>query len=338
MLRLPPDGSKTKAGRATLANRIGPDFSECMIAARILAALTGFALVTVPLAANPYKPLSSHTMPDTLVMLDGDQIRGLILKNTADSVLIQTEQAEMLVPKSQIRRISDEIDGEVVFADIAKPGRLPSWRAMVFDLRNHDSIYALEQIPATTIEEGFLKNIPYLSFRVNDQSEFNIYGDPQDPVAIEFGMYGARRKNPKYHRIVREFLAGHLQSREQIAALYSLPFSGGEKRVGPMAIKITPPHEADAYGGWWITVYNPSRLQASRLSDAAYAEVTRPFDEISRRDGRLRRENVDKDKDWLAAMVGRMTGTVPQVRGFYRDKDGVFRLLGFESTPATDTP
>ena len=59
--------------------------------------------------------------------------------------------------------------------------------------------------------------------------------------------------------------------------------------------------------------------------------MTKPFDEINYRDGRLRRENVEKDKDWLAAMVRRMTGTVPQVRGFYRDKDGVFRLIGFDS-------
>ena len=300
---------------------------------RALTALTSLAILSGPLAAERPKPLSTQTAPDTLVMADGSKVRGLILKNTADNVLIQTDTSELLVPKSQIRRISDEMDGEVVFAEVAGPGRLPSWRAMVFDLRNHDSIYALEQIPATTIGEGYLKNIPYLSFRVNDQSEFNVYGDSQDPVAIEFGMYGERRKNPKYHRMVREFLAGHLQSREQIAALYSLPFRGGEKRVGPMAIKITPPREADAYGGWWISVYNPSRLDASRVDGARYAAVTKPFEEINYRDGRLRRENVEKDKDWLASLVRGMTGSVPQVRGFYRDKEGVFRLITFGSAP-----
>ena len=295
----------------------------------LLAGAFVFFCAATPLPAQRYKPLSSQTMPDTLDMLDGSKIRGLILKNTADDVLIQTEKTELLVPKSQIRRIGDEMEGEIVFADVAKPGRLPSWRAMVFDLRNHDSIHAIEQIPATKIEEGYLKNIPYLSFRVNEQSEFNVYGDPQDPVAIEFGMYGGRRKNPKYHRIVREFLAGHLQTRDQIAALYALPFTGGEKRVGLMAIKITPPSEAGAYGGWWICVYNPSRLDPARVGNAAYAAVTKPFDEVNYRDGRLRRENVEKDKDWLASMVRRATGTIPQVRGFYRDKDGVFRLITF---------
>lgn len=262
-------------------------------------------------------------------MVDGTRVRGLILKNTADNVLLQTEDREMLIAKSNIRRIQDEMDGEIVFAEVMKPGRLPSWRSMIYDLRHHDSIRGLEQIPATTIEEGYLKNIPYLSFRVNEQSEFNVYGDPQDPVAIEFGMYGRQRRSDKYHRIVREFLAGHLHSREQIAALYSLPFRGGEKKVGPLALRITPPQEADAYGGWWISIYNPSRLASARVDDKTYASVTKPFDEINRRDGRLRRENVEKDKDWLASLVQGMTGSVPKVRGFYRDEDGVFRLIGF---------
>ena len=269
-------------------------------------------------------------MPDTLEMVDGTRVKGLILKNSADSVLIQTDESERLIPKEHIRRIQDEMDGEIVFAEVMKPGRLPSWRGMIYDLRHHDSIRGLEQIPATTIEEGYLKNIPYLSFRVNEQSEFNVYGNPQDPVAIEFGMYGRQKGSGKYHRIVREFLAGHLHSREQIAALYSLSFKGGEKRVGPMALRITPPSEADAYGGWWISIYNPSRLAAARVNDKTYAAVTKPFDEINRRDGRLRRENVERDKDWLASLVEGMTGSAPKVRGFYRDSEGVFRLIGFD--------
>lgn len=288
-----------------------------------------FAITLGTLSAERYRPLSGHTMPDSLDMVDGTTVRGLILKNTAHHVLIQTEESEMEIPKSQIRRIGDQIDGEIVFAEVMKPGRLPSWRAMIYDLRNHDSIRSLEQIPATAIGEGYLKNIPYLSFRVNDQSEFNVYGNPNDPVAIEFGMYGKQRGGAKYHRMVREFLAGHLHSREQIATLYSLPFRGGEKKAGKLAFRITPPSQTDRHGGWWISVYNPTRIASARVDDAKYAAVTRPFDTINKSDGRLRRENVEKERDWLASMVRQLTGTIPQVRGFQRDKNGVFRLIGF---------
>lgn len=269
-------------------------------------------------------------MPDRLEMNDGRTLQGLILKNTAKSVLFQTATNEVLVPKDQIRRIHDEIDGEIVFEDIAGQGRLPSWRSMVTDLRNHDDIRSLQQIPATTIEEGFLKNIPYLSFRINEQSEFNVYGNPHDPVAIEFGMYGRQRSNPRYRRTIREFLAGHLHTREEIAALYSLNLRGDEKRAGHLAFKIIPPDQADAYGGWWIIVYDPQRLERARVSDKQYAAVTKPFDEINNRDGSLRVRNRQEQQNWLAAMMQDFTGRVPQVRGFYRDKDGVFRLISFD--------
>ncbi len=280
-------------------------------------------------AAPRYKSISAQTAPDTLTMSDGKMLHGLILRNTAGSVLFQLQDGEREIPKSQIRRIHDEMDGEIVFPELAAPGRLPSWRAMIFDLRNYDAIYGLQQIPPTTIREGYLRNIPYLSFRVNEQSEFNVYGHPDDPVAIEFGMYGKQRKSAKYHRIVREFLAGHLQSREQIAALYSLSFAGEDKKVGLLSLRITPPSKARASGGWWISVYNPARLDAARVSDAKYGQITRPFELINQRDGRLREDAVRNEENWLASMVQQMTGTIPKIRGFYRDEKGVFRLISF---------
>jgi len=270
-------------------------------------------------------------MPDRLELSDGTQVSGLILRNSANSVLFQTADSEREIPKSNIRRIHDEMEAEMVFPELLAPGHLPSWRAMVFDLRNHDSIHSMQQIPSATIKEGYLRNIPYLSFRVNEQSAFNIYGDPNDPVAIEFGMYGKQRRSGKYHQIVREFLAGHLQSREQISALYSLAFTGDDRRAGPLALRITPPSQAGPHGGWWLSLYNPSRLESARVSDAKYSRVTLPFEHISRKDGRIREENLQKNENWLATMVNQMTGTIPKVRGFYRDEDGVFRLISFGS-------
>ncbi|MEX1045634.1 MAG: hypothetical protein WEC73_05850 [Chthoniobacterales bacterium] len=301
-----------------------------MFAKHHLAAVAALGIAATAATAAPQpSSLDQQTTPDRLEMKDGRALQGLILKNTADSVLFQTRTNEMLVPKEQIRRIHDEIDGDIVFEEIASKGRLPSWRAMVTDLRNHDDIRSLQQIPATTIEEGFLRNIPYLSFRVNKQSEFNVYGNPLDPVAIEFGMYGRQRNSSKYRQIIREFLAGHLHAREEIAALYSLNLRGDEKRAGQLAFKIIPPGQADAYGGWWLVVYDPQRLDRSRVTDAKYAAVTRPFTEINNRDGSLRVRNQQEQQNWLATMMEDFTGRVPQIRGFYRDKDGIFRLFTF---------
>jgi hypothetical protein len=301
-----------------------------MPATLLLAAAICFSAGATILAAPPRpSPLDQQTMPDRLEMNDGRTLQGLILKNTAKSVLFQTGKEELLVPKDEIRRIHDEIDGEIVFADIAGKGRLPSWRAMVTDLRNHDSIRSLQQIPATTIESGLFKNIPYLSFRVNEQSEFNVYGDPHNPVAIEFGMYGRQRKDTRQRQIVREFLAGHLHTREEIATLYDLQLTGDDRRAGHLAFKVTPPDRADAYGGWWISVYDPKRMDKARVSDAQYTAVTLPFDQVNNRDGSLRASTLEAQENWLESTMRNLTGRVPQIRGFYRDKDGVFRLVTF---------
>ena len=296
---------------------------------QLVAGAALLAAAAAATAAPRSSALDQATTPDRLEMKDGSTLQGLILKNTRDSVLFQTRTNEILVPKEQIRRIHDEIDGEIVFEEIAGKGRLPSWRGMVTDLRNHDDIRSLQQIPATTIDQGLLRNIPYLSFRVNEQSEFNVYGNPRDPVAIEFGMYGRQRKSSKYQQIIREFLAGHLHTREEIAALYALNLRGDEKRAGHLAFKIIPPEQADAYGGWWIILYDPRRIDQARVSNAQYAKVTRPFDEINNRDGSLRVRNQQEQENWLADMMEDFTGRVPQIRGFYRDKDGVFRLITF---------
>ena len=300
-----------------------------MSATRHLAAALLVAALAPALSTSHAAPLSQQTAPDTVEMKDGRSLQGLILRNSAKSLLLQTDKTEIEIPKSDIRRIRDQMQNDVVFTDITGKGRLPSWRSMVMDMREHDSIKSFQQIPATTIDSGVFKNIPYLSFRVNEQSEFNIYGHPDDPAALEFGMYGKRRNSTKYRQIIREFLAGHLHSRAEIAALYSISLKGGKKQVGPLVFEITPPKNADAYGGWWISVYDPVRLERARVDDKKYAAVTRPFEEVNTPDGRLRKKGLEEEENWLAASVEQLTGMVPKIRGFYRDKKGNFRLISF---------
>ena len=284
------------------------------------------------LAATLYAAAVDRTLPDRLEMADGRSIRGLILRNTPTHVLLQTEKGEIEYPKSDIRRIHDAPDDDVLFADLADRGELPSWRAMVHDLRTHDGIKSFEQIPATTIDQGLLRNIPYLSFRVNERAEFNVYGDPNRPAAVEVGIYERGRLGARHRRVFREFLAGHLDSRQEIAALYSLNRENLEARAGDLGFRLIPPDAPDSYGGTWMVIYHPERLERARLGNAEYAKVTVPFDQVAGRDGTLLRRNAEANNNWLAGMMKNLTGDMPEVRGFYRDKNGVFRLISFDES------
>ncbi|MEX1010100.1 MAG: hypothetical protein WEC72_02025, partial [Chthoniobacterales bacterium] len=190
-------------------------------------------LIILALLCSPVR--ADKMSPDSVELNDGTRLRGLILQNTATTLVIQTHDGENKIPKEYIRRIDDAEDQEVIYSDLVKRDALPAWRAIVHDLRTHDRVRSFEQIPPTAIDNGLLRNIPYLSFRVNDYAELNVYGNPQDPVAIEFGAYGSDRQSRSRIQIFREFIAGHLHSKEQIAALYSLGPDRREARAGKMA-------------------------------------------------------------------------------------------------------
>lgn len=279
----------------------------------------------LPLTARA--ALRAERAPDQVRMNDGTELRGLIVQNTRDMVVIETEHGEARLPKEYIRRIDDAPNGEAIFADIVGKDELPSWRSIVHDLRIHDSVRVFEQIPPTAIDKGLLRNIPYLSFRANDHWELNVYGKPDLPVAIEFGVYGAARPDQETRRTFREFIAGHLHSREQIAALYSLSPKKRDAHAGKLAFRLILPGDPDGYGGTWFVVYRPDALAGARLSNKAYAAITKPFNDVNNPDGSLRADKLEANISWLDNMMKTVTGEDPELRGFYRDKNGVFRVL-----------
>ena len=292
-----------------------------MLAIRVLAIVFSLLPLSSPAALRPEKD------PDQVRLNDGTELRGLILQNTPDMVVLETANGEARLPKEYIRRIDDAPNGNAVFMDIAGKDGLPSWRSIVHDLRTHDGIRSFEQIPPTAIDNGILRNIPYLSFRANRDWELNVYGDPENPVAIEFGIYGAHGPDSRARQTFREFIAGHLHDRKQIHALYSLSPEKQNTRAGKLSFRLILPQDPDGFGGTWIVVYRHDGIERARLHDKAYAAITRPFDEVNNPDGSLRADKAEENTNWLEETMEALTGDEPELRGFYRDKNGVFRVL-----------
>lgn len=268
----------------------------------------------------------SFHAPDTLVLKNGRRVHGLIVRNTAHDVLMQEQFNENSYPKSEIDRIIDVPDVGTEFTKITEKGDLPSWRVILNDLRSHDRIQSLVEIPAVRVEEGVFRNVPYKAFRINDHIELDIYGDPEDPIAIEFGVFGPRQFSTKLRKFLRTYLAGFLNSRAEIAALYGIGLKEGTQRADDLIFEVTPRTAPDAFGAWWISLYNEKDVNASRLSDAEYARLTLPSDQVMDRHGHL------KSRQWTREDLNkapRHDGDDDEIiqRGFYRDKKGVFHLL-----------
>jgi hypothetical protein len=294
--------------------------------------VTAATLLYLYLGASLRAQDDTFRAPDSVVLKDGTNVRGLIIKNTRFSVLIQQKNKELEIPKSRIVRINDNADAGAVDTEINKRGQLPSWRSIANDLRTNDAVKSLVEIPATVIDVGDFINVPYKSFRVNEDVELNIYGDPENPAGVELGIYGRRSADKKLRRTLRGYLAGFLTTREEIAALYSLGLEKGIAQVGDLTLEITPKDAPDAYGAWWVSLYNKRALDEVRLSDAEYKRLVRPVNEVIDKQGRVISGGWSEKEARRSKKINQM-GEEAKVllRGFYRDRDGVFRLI-------TDTP
>lgn len=169
------------------------------------------------------------------------------------------------------------------------------------------------QIPATVIDTGILKFVPYLSFRVGEDRELNIYGDPAAPACIEIGLY-------------RGLIASDVEKLRCIAYLrrllpdvdfMALKLTGGKALRGGLVLEITPPDAPDAYGGWWISAYSLPLLRGSAATNVSVTEISVPRDQAA------------PSAEWTASEIDRArpssTGSSGRVyvRSYTR-KDGTF--------------
>jgi len=138
---------------------------------------------------------------------------------------------------------------------------------------------SIQQIPATVIDRGILKNVPYQSFKCGDY-ELNIYGDPDRPACLEIGVRNELLKNTEAKNNCVEFIKAMLDRSDDRAILLSLKRDKDLKKQAGMTFEITPETDEDAYGGWWVSVYDEALLDASRASEKELNLITQSKEQI----------------------------------------------------------
>ena len=265
--------------------------------------------------------------PDRIIMKDGTVQEGLVIKNDAMSIVLEQPSGDRIIQKHDIQRIDDANKSLSYFADLANRDKAPPWRMMVQDMRCNDAVKSFMQIPPTKISGGYLKNVPYLSFHINDSAEMNVYGNPKDPACVEFGAYAHGEKLKQLQAIARQFFAGYIGARSGLATLYSLDLRGDEKPAGKFIYKVQPASDPDSQGGWWLSIYDPVRLQKARVSDAVYDQMTLPSHDIRGKDGKLKNGLEGKYQQFLNSSMIRWLGKLPGFHGFYRDGDNKLQVM-----------
>lgn len=128
----------------------------------------------------------------------------------------------------------------------------------------------LMPIPATVIDVGLFRNVPYQSFS-NGSVELNGYGDPVNLVAFEAGT---KAEDPALKACLIQFVASQALfagDRARVVAFDSSPRSETERGL---TIESTPASAPDAYGAWWISLELTKEVGGAAATEEELANLS----------------------------------------------------------------
>jgi hypothetical protein len=237
----------------------------------ILMSLLASCLLALPVA-----------FADTLVFPTGPSISGTILQTNGEDVLLWTGYSAYSFSRANIKAIKFE---RAETAEVNSTNRLPDTKDLVLLLSKQPWGSNLRQIPATVIDKGILRNVPYVSFRCGDDYEINVYGDLDRPAGIEVGVYRKLLDDTTAKRNCVRLVAALLgQAGDKEIVQRLAPEKDIKTREG-MTFEITPPSAEDAYMGWWVSVYSEQQLNLARASAEELKQITIPKAEASQSQG-----------------------------------------------------
>ena len=120
---------------------------------------------------------------DTITTKSGRNFECVVLQEDARSVTFRIGYGTMTLPcdiSMNIKRspVITESSVAVTTKPTSSGARIPAWSTVVGALVKERWATGLQQIPATVIDKGVMRNVPYQSYRCGEDYEVNVYGDP----------------------------------------------------------------------------------------------------------------------------------------------------------------
>ena len=228
--------------------------------------------------------LALRASADTVTMTSGRDVRGVVLREDERTVTVALDYGTISFPRTHVAKVTRDArpaPARIAVAPVvprAQPKqsgpRIPSWLTAVKTLTAQPWAHDFHQIPATVIDVGVMKNVPYQSFKCDTEYEVNVYGDPDAPAAIEVGVYRELLKDPKAKENCVAFVAAVLGDPIDAQMLRLLDRKQDLVVRKGLSIEITPETAEDAYGGWWVSVYDEEALEKVRASQKEIEQIS----------------------------------------------------------------
>ena len=220
--------------------------------------------------------LDSPLKADVVILQSGSIATGKVLQQDDEGVLIQMDYGTFRYPPSMVKDVrKDEATSATYYLEVQ---RIPKWAKIISQLATNKWEHELKQIPATVIDRGILRDVPYISFRCNSGGyEINIYGDLDNPAGVEIGAINYLVKNNVAKSNCVNFICSVLANDDDKKVVRALSWNPKDlQKTNAMTFEITLPSEPDSYGGWWVSVYDENALINARASGAELLSITQP--------------------------------------------------------------
>jgi len=216
---------------------------------------------------------------DTLFFPKGDPMTGTVLQTNREEILFLTDSGTMRFALANLKSI--KID-QAEASESKSTSRIPTFKALLSLLSRQPWANDLEQIPASVIDNGMLRYVPYLSFRCADDYEINVYGDPANPAGIEVGVYRKLVTDSSAKDNCLKLVSNALGQSADKQIIPGLNLEKDQKGSAGLTFEITPPTDPDAYAGWWISVYDESKINKARASEEEMKRISVSKQEMAR--------------------------------------------------------
>lgn len=223
---------------------------------------------------------SAVASADTLVLKNGGTLEGVILREEEGSLVVRLKYATVTIDRIDVESISKTAPAG---GQKAQAARLAHWERCLEVIAKRPWAGELRQIPATVVDKGVLKNVPYMSHKSGNY-EFNLYGDPDAPACLEIGVYKDLLRSDAAKRECLEVMGALLGDPADRTLLGSLKLAIDKKDREGMTFEVTPETAEDAYEGWWISIYDPKALEAARATDEELRAITIDEEELRRQE------------------------------------------------------
>jgi hypothetical protein len=234
------------------------------LASTLLAATSLGGCMTTP-ERSPEPPAAAAPLVDVVTLVSCEELRGRIRSETDTRLVLEQEQGERSIPRKDITSIRRSLPAsvETISARPLTEGRLVGSGTILDTFGLRPWVRQFHEVHSPVIETGVLRNIPFRSYQDESfQYELNIYGDPLHPASVEVGIYGSRSDTSKEE--LRNLMAGFLLHPDDRATLHQLSLDQDRRQREGLTFEVTPPDAPDAFGGWWLSIYDPCALKRAR--------------------------------------------------------------------------